>query len=256
MTLGTDSALANLWLPSPNFEARRGGRAIDLLLLHYTATETAEQALDWLTREESGVSSHYLIDEDGRISQMVAESERAWHAGISSWDGDTDINSCSIGIEIQNHGHEMGYPDFPDAEMQAVEALCLDILARHRIPAFRVLAHSDVAPGRKQDPGEKFDWARLHNAGIGLWAEQGPIDRGQGLARGDKGREVEALQMRLRAFGYGLDVTGHYETETETIVRNFQRHFRPGQIDGIADKSTLEVLSRICGDKAKIESGI
>ena len=136
-----------------------------MLLLHYTGMDSAEAALDWLTRQESGVSCHYLVDAEGRIAQMVPESERAWHAGQSLWEGETDINSCSIGIEIHNPGHDFDYPDFPDAEMRAVEALCRDILSRHAIPSHRVLAHSDVAPGRKRDPGEKFDWERLARAG-------------------------------------------------------------------------------------------
>ena len=158
MTAAPDSPLATLWCPSPNVEARRDDRKPDMLILHYTGMESAEAALDWLTRQESGVSCHYLVDEEGRIAQLVLESERAWHAGQSLWAGETDLNSCSIGIEIHNPGHDFDYPDFPDTEMRAVEALCLDIMSRHAIPPARVLAHSDVAPGRKRDPGEKFDW--------------------------------------------------------------------------------------------------
>ena len=140
MTIAPDSPLATLWIPSPNHEARVGGRTPDMLILHYTGMESAEAALDWLTREESKVSCHYLIDEDGRIAQMVAEEARAWHAGQSWWAGETDLNSCSIGIEIHNPGHDFDYPDFPDVQMRAVEALCLDILGRHTVPPDRVLA--------------------------------------------------------------------------------------------------------------------
>ncbi len=175
----------------------RGGRTPDMLILHYTGMESAEAALDWLTRQESEVSCHYLVDEDGRIAQLVTESERAWHAGQSLWAGETDLNSCSIGIEIHNPGHDFDYPDFPDAQMRAVEALCLDILSRHAIPPARVLAHSDVAPGRKRDPGEKFDWQRLARAGIGLWVPPAPLEGDAGLGPGDEGETVAALQRAL-----------------------------------------------------------
>ncbi|HTP37837.1 MAG TPA: N-acetylmuramoyl-L-alanine amidase, partial [Methyloceanibacter sp.] len=198
MTAAPDSSLATLWCPSPNREPRRGVSAPDMLILHYTGMESAEAALDWLTREEAKVSCHYLVDEEGRIAQIVAEGERAWHAGQSLWAGETDLNSRSIGIEIHNPGHDFDYPDFPEAEMQAVEALCLDILGRHAIPPDRVLAHSDIAPGRKRDPGEKFDWARLARKGIGLWVEPVALGTDQGLGPGDEGESVARLQQHLR----------------------------------------------------------
>jgi len=245
MTAAPDSPLATLWCPSPNREARRNGREPDMLLLHYTGMESAESALDWLTRQESGVSCHYLIDEEGRIAQLVAESDRAWHAGQSQWADERDINSCSIGIEIHNPGHDFDYPDFPEAEMRAVEALCLDILSRHPIPPGRVLAHSDVAPGRKRDPGEKFDWYRLARAGIGLWVPPAPLGDDAGLGPGDEGEAVEALQRALLEFGYGVEVTSTYGTGLEKVVEAFQRHFRTERIDGRADSSTIETLNRL-----------
>jgi N-acetylmuramoyl-L-alanine amidase len=245
MTVAPDSPLATLWCPSPNREPRRNGLKPDMLLLHYTGMESAEAALDWLTRQESGVSCHYFVDEEGRIAQLVAESERAWHAGQSRWAGETDINSCSIGIEIHNPGHDFDYPDFPDAQMRAVEALCLDILRRHVIPRHRVLAHSDVAPGRKRDPGEKFDWERLARAGIGLWVPPAPIESDIGLGPGDEGEKVEALQRALLDFGYGVEVTSTYGTGLENVVEAFQRHFRPARVDGRADKSTIATLDRL-----------
>jgi N-acetylmuramoyl-L-alanine amidase len=245
MTAAPDSPLATLWCPSPNREPRRDGRRPDMLILHYTGMDSAEGALDWLTREEAKVSCHYLVDEEGRIAQIVEESERAWHAGQSLWAGETDLNSCSIGIEIHNPGHDFDYPDFPDAEMQAVEALCLDILRRHAIPPDRVLAHSDVAPGRKRDPGEKFDWARLARAGIGLWVAPAPVGGDQGLGPGDEGVSVAELQRQLSEFGYGVEVTSTYGTGMEKVVEAFQRHFRPARIDGRADLSTRDTLSRL-----------
>ncbi len=147
--------------PSPNHDERAAGKPVDILLLHYTGMRSAEGALKWLTDPASRVSSHYFVDEDGRVAAMVAEGRRAWHAGKSFWAGETDINSRSIGIEIANPGHEFGYRPFPGAQTEAVIALCRDILARHPIPPERVLAHSDVAPLRKHDPGELFPWARL-----------------------------------------------------------------------------------------------
>ena len=153
------------------------------------------------------MSSHYLVYEDGRVDQLVAEARRAWHAGVSSWKGATDINSRSIGIEIVNPGHEFGYRDFPDAQIDAVIALCRDIVARHGIPKARVLAHSDVAPARKQDPGEKFPWARLAAAGVGLWVEPAPITPGKTLGLDDRGAHVAELQRMLARFGYAADIT-------------------------------------------------
>ena len=250
MTTAPDSPLATLWCPSPNVEPRQNGLKPDMLLLHYTGMDSAEAALDWLTREESGVSCHYLVDAEGRIAQMVPESERAWHAGQSLWQGETDINSCSIGIEIHNPGHDFDYPDFPDAEMRAVEALCRDILSRHAIPPHRVLAHSDVAPGRKRDPGEKFDWQRLARAGIGLWVPPAPIGEDQGLGPGDEGAMVAALQRDLLDYGYGVEVTTTYGTGLEKVIAAFQRHFRPARIDGRADVSTRETLARLLAARA------
>jgi N-acetylmuramoyl-L-alanine amidase len=231
--------------PSPNCGERRGDRGIDLLLLHYTATKTAENALKWLCNPEAQASSHYLIDEDGVVFQLVDEERRAWHAGASSWQSETDINSCSIGIEIQNQGTWGANPDFPDVQMIAVEALCLDILARNSITPERVLAHSDVAPGRKIDPGEKFDWARLHRAGIGHWVAPAPVSPGPGLDLGDEGAEVTALQEALIAYGYKLEATGLYDAPTKTVVSAFQLHFRQALVDGVADVSSRDTLARL-----------
>jgi N-acetylmuramoyl-L-alanine amidase len=245
MTTAPDSKLATLWCPAPNREPRRNGREPDLLLLHYTGMDSAEAALDWLTREESKVSCHYLVDEDGNVTQMVREGERAWHAGQSLWAGETDINSCAIGIEIHNPGHDIEYRDFPEAQMRAVEALCLDILARHTIRPERVLAHSDIAPGRKRDPGEKFDWGRLARAGIGHWVEPAPLGDDPGLGPGDEGEAVTKLQQDLAAYGYGVEITSTYGRGLENVVEAFQRHFRPERVDGRADASTRDTLVRL-----------
>lgn len=241
----TRSGLASTFLPSPNIEARRADLKPDMLILHYTGMDDARAACRWLCDPVSKVSCHYLIDERGAIIQIVDESMRAWHAGVSSWKGDEDINSRSIGIEVQNPGHTAGYPDFPEAQMLAVIALCKDIIARHAIHPTRVLGHSDIAPMRKIDPGEKFDWARLHAEGIGHWVTPEPIAGGTFLQLGDEGQAVEALQGMLRLYGYATEINGVYDVFTQATVRAFQRHFRQARVDGIADSSTVTTLHHL-----------
>lgn len=243
MSVGADHGLVSRQRQALNVNARRGSGKADLLLLHYTGVDDAERAVDWLTREESQVSCHYLIDEAGLITQMVDEGERAWHAGASHWAGDTDINSCSIGIEIHNPGHDLGYRDFPPEQMRAVIALCRDIVDRQQIVPWRVLAHSDVAPARKADPGERFPWGALAEAGIGLWLEPMVPEDDRGLGPDEAGGEVGSLQLALWQLGYGLSVTGHYDRMTELCVTAFQRHWRPAKVDGRADRSTRQVLA-------------
>ena len=240
-----ESSLAAGFVASPNQEERAGGRAPDMIVLHYTGMQNADAALARLcdTKTKQKVSSHYFVYEDGRILQLVPEARRAWHAGESTWAGDADVNSRSIGIEIVNPGHEFGYPPFPARQIEAVTALCRDLVARHRIRADRVLAHSDVAPARKQDPGEKFPWERLHRAGVGHWAKPAPLAEGPVLKLGDRGEGVASLQTMLARYGYGVSVTGDYDEATAAVVTAFQRHFRPARIDGVADGSTLRTLT-------------
>ncbi len=232
-----------LWRPSPNFGERRAGRTPDLLILHYTGMASAEAACRWLCDTASEVSCHYLVDEAGAVTQMVDEGMRAWHAGASSWEGERDVNSRSIGIEIHNPGPEGGYPDFPPAQMTAVEALARDIIERHRIAPRHVLAHSDVAPGRKIDPGEKFDWKGLAAAGIGLWVDAPDAADQPVLGPGDEGEDVKDLQAGLARFGYGIAASGAYDEATGIVVAALQRHFRPALVDGIADGETRAVLA-------------
>lgn len=230
--------------PSPNHGERLSGPT-DILLLHYTGMPDHEQALAWLCDPRSQVSCHYFVHEDGRVLSLVPEERRAWHSGASAWGGETDINSRSIGIEIANTGHPGGLPEFPDAQTEALILLCRDILGRHPIPAHRVLAHSDVAPGRKLDPGERFPWNRLGAAGIGHWVEPAEIADGRFFQRGDRGQPVEALQGLLALYGYGLEITGAFDQRTADVVAAFQRHFRPQRVDGVADHSTIETLHRL-----------
>ena len=241
-----DSALVHALHASLNMEPRKDGRRPDILLLHYTGMTSAEKAIEWLARPESGVSCHYVIDREGRITQMVAEEMRAWHAGVSHWAGETDINSCSIGIEVDNPGHELGYPEFPDTQMRAVEALSRDIVARWGIRPERVLAHSDIAPTRKLDPGEKFDWTRLARAGVGHWVEPVPVKPGDdGVGPCNEGPLIHEMQDLLRRYGYGVNPSGQHDPLTEAVVRAFQRHFRPARVDGRIDQSTIATLKRL-----------
>ncbi len=242
-----DSPVAARVFPSPNHGPRKSrdgaeGRAPDMLVLHYTGMPVAGEALQWLCNPVSNVSCHYFVFENGHVLQLVPEARRAWHAGVSHWRGEDDINSASIGIEIANPGHPGGMPDYPEAQIAAVLALTKDIVSRWSIPAARVLAHSDVAPARKMDPGETFPWRRLAEAGVGVWVEPAPVAGGRFFARGDAGAPVEALQAMLALLGYGVPVDGRYCERTEAVVAAFQRHWRPARVDGVADASTITTL--------------
>ncbi len=245
MSVATDTGVKARVHPSPNHGERAPGVPIDMLILHYTGMPTAEAALQRLCDPAAEVSAHYLVYEDGAILQCVPEARRAWHAGRSFWKGDTDINSRSIGIEIVNPGHEFGYRPFPEAQIEAVSALAADICRRHAIPPWRVLAHSDVAPDRKEDPGELFPWGRLAKEGVGLFVEPFPIGSGLFMQEGDRGQPVEAVQSMLALYGYGLEISGEFDRATGLVVTAFQRHFRPEKVDGVVDQSTIETLNAL-----------
>jgi N-acetylmuramoyl-L-alanine amidase len=216
--------------PSPNHGARRADAPIDLLLLHYTGMHDAASALDRLCDPASEVGCHWLIDEDGTIYRMIDEGRRAWHAGRAFWAGERDINSRAIGIELVNPGHEWGYRPFPSAQMAALRDLAHGILARHPIAPPRVLGHSDVAPTRKQDPGELFDWAWLAGQGIGLWPDW---TRAPALA--------VSPGAALAAIGYEVEPDG----PSPEIIAAFQRHFRPARVDGALDAETEARISAV-----------
>ncbi|MGE0627077.1 MAG: N-acetylmuramoyl-L-alanine amidase [Hyphomicrobiaceae bacterium] len=244
--LSPDSPLVAALHPSPNIGERRGYTRPYLIILHYTGLESVEHSIEVLADPRCKVSCHYVIAEDGRITQMVAESVRAWHAGVSSWKGETDINSTSIGIEIQNPGHSRGYPDFPPSQMQAVRDLCLDIISRHGMLPEHVLAHSDIAPMRKADPGEKFDWAWLAASGVGHWVEPEPLAPDPApLEQGVTGAAVQRMQIDLSAYGYDIAPTGCFADPDLFVVRAFQRHFRPALVDGKFDRSCAVTLARL-----------
>jgi N-acetylmuramoyl-L-alanine amidase len=220
---------------SPNFDARTGPPS--MVVLHYTGMQTGEAALGRLCDPQAKVSSHYMIEEDGRVFRLVPEERRAWHAGVSYWRGRRNVNGDSIGIEIVNPGHEFGYRTFPDAQVAAVIELLADIRTRWTVEDRDIVGHSDVAPARKEDPGELFPWKRLAEAGHGLWVEAAPAP-GAPIAEGEEGAAVFALQAGLTRLGYDLPPSGKFEAETTTIVKAFQRHWRPERIDGVADGET------------------
>lgn len=222
---------------SPNFNERKGPP--DMVVLHYTGMKSGEAALARMCDPEAKVSAHYMVEEDGRIFRLVPEERRAWHAGVSFWKGETDINGCSIGIEIVNPGHEFGCRDFPPAQIDAVIGLLDGIRERWEVPDQRILGHSDVAPARKEDPGEWFPWAELAAHGHGLWVtpdmppanpSTGQTAMGPPLGLGEAGLGVFSLQSALGKLGYNILPGGPYDAETATIVTAFQRHWVPEQI--------------------------
>lgn len=221
--------------PSPNFDARTAPPS--LLVLHYTGMATGEAAIDRLRDPEAKVSAHYVVEEDGRIFRLVPEERRAWHAGVSFWRGRRNVNGDSIGIEIVNPGHEFGYRAFPEAQVAAVLALTADIRTRWDIEDRDIVGHSDIAPTRKEDPGELFPWKRLAEAGHGLWAEAPPAP-GAPIGEGEEGAAVFALQAGLTRLGYELPPSGQFDADTAAVVRAFQRHWRPERVDGLADGET------------------
>lgn len=212
--------MTHIFHPSPNFDERPADIPIDMLIMHYTGMKTAEEALQRMCDPKAEVSAHYMINEDGTIFQLVTEDKRAWHAGVAYWRGQTNINARSIGIEIVNPGHEWGYRPFPEPQIKSVIDLAENILNRHPIPSRNVVGHSDIAPHRKQDPGELFPWERLARNGIGLWF-------------GD-----DIYKTTLSDLGYDAE-------DADTILA-FQRHFTPDHLTGILDDRTKQTLCRIC----------
>ncbi len=250
------STLAFIDRPSPNFDAR--ARAVDLIVLHYTGMQDAEAALKRLTDEApvagaypgpwqsestpadaplGRVSAHYVVGEAGEIWRVVDEDARAWHAGVSSWEGEGDVNSRAIGIEIVNGGHDFGLPDFADAQIEAVIALVRDIIERRGLDAARVVAHSDIAPERKLDPGEKFPWKRLAEAGASIWPKSAAVAAYAGED------VVGRVQAQLKRIGYSLEKRGAMDGPTRAALRAFQRRFRPALIDGLIDAETQALLA-------------
>ena len=229
--------------PSPNFDDRT--LPISVLVLHYTGMETGAAALKRMQDPDAKVSAHYMIEEDGTIFRLVDEEKRAWHAGVGSWNGVTNINSNSIGIEIVNGGHDYGLPDFPDVQIMAVIALSKDIITRHKIAARNVVGHSDIAPERKTDPGEKFPWAGLAAAGIGLFPQSISEDRRILFEAGDRDRGVAIAQSGLAHIGYGAQVSGIMDAGTVKIVEALQRRWRADAVTGAIDIQTMDIIRKL-----------
>lgn len=210
--------------PSPNYDDRDG--PVSLLVMHYTGMPTARAAIDLLKSPQAKVSAHYVVDEDGMVYSLVPEAKRAWHAGVSYWRGQRMLNDTSIGIEIVNPGHSWGYRPFPDAQMQAVLRLAQGIIARHNILACNVVAHSDIAPNRKQDPGALFPWSWLAAQGVGVWTED----------------FMPSVDWRkdLATIGYDMDLPAR------DVLLAFQLHFLPTHLSGVADEATVGRVGSLC----------
>jgi N-acetylmuramoyl-L-alanine amidase len=235
---------------SPNHDERPQGAAIDMLVLHYTGMKTSEEALSRLCDPEARVSAHYTIDRDGRVYRHVPEERRAWHAGVSYWAGERNINGCSIGIELVNPGHEFGYEPFARPQIAALLDLAGDIVERHRIPPARVVGHSDVAPARKEDPGELFPWQHLAEFGIGMWpfAERAALVIPHSMLSpasecGKESIDEQSFAQALKDFGYGT--APDVDVPLAKVVTAFQRHWRPSRVDGVIDEETAYRLGRL-----------
>lgn len=234
--------------PSPNFDDRPKGCRIKYLILHYTGMATGAEALERLCQAKSKVSAHYLIEEDGRVFSLVPEDMRAWHAGVAAWDRDHDINGLSIGIEMVNPGHDGpnykgNYRLFPAAQMTALIGLAHDILGRHKISPWHILGHSDVAPKRRNDPGELFDWKSLASEGIGFWPS------GDVKIPEDESVNEVFFQQKLANYGYKIKITGARGQQACAVIRAFQRHFRPTDISGIFDKECWLILEDLLSSR-------
>lgn len=209
---------------SPNFNERPSFRKLDLIIIHYTGMATAQAALARLCEPNTKVSAHYLIERNGQLYQLVDEKKRAWHAGVSFWQGETDINGISLGIELDNGGHDFGLPAYPEIQIKALLSLLNELVQKYHIPKNRIIGHSDIAPTRKMDPGEHFPWRILHNHGFGLWPESSPAS--------PQPQSIHEVQKTLAVIGYDCPLTGTLDPQTVAIIKAFQQHFTPQEITG------------------------
>ena len=212
---------------SPNFNDRPKDIVPNILVIHYTGMQSLDQALQRLMSSNSQVSAHYLISRKGEIFKLVSEEKRAWHAGVSYWRGETDINSYSIGIELENPGHEFGYSKFPKSQMSVLTELCVEIINKYSISPENIVGHSDIAPRRKKDPGELFDWKSLAQKGVGLWPE--PI----------------LNKITLEPFEKSLNDFGYEVVDLRSTITAFQRHYLPDKVSGISDATTQKTLATL-----------
>ena len=234
-------------LPSANFDARPNNNAPEMIILHYTGMKKSSEAIELLCNPESLVSAHYVIDESGTCFQLVDESHRAWHAGISYWAGNDNINNCSIGIELSNPGHEHGYKAFPEPQMLALLDLTKEIITRNSIKSQFILGHSDIAPDRKLDPGELFNWQRLAVHGIGLWPTTDLTTQTispEVSLKVDK-FSIKRIQKKMAGLGYKINISGQYDRQTMMVAKAFQRHFRPANVTGMLDTECESILDNL-----------
>lgn len=234
---------------SPNHDARL--LPITMLVLHYTGMETGEAAYDRLIDPSSKVSAHYLIHEDGKTVSLVDEGRRAWHAGVSFWNGITDVNSASIGIEIVNGGHDFGLPDFARPQLTSLIKLCKRLVQSYNIVDFNIVGHSDIAPSRKQDPGEKFPWKEVAKRGVGYWPTEIKKDHRTIFEQGASDRAISILQKGLAFIGYQVEVNGRLDAHTYDVIRAVQRRYRPDLINGNIDIQTVEIITKLTDMRSK-----
>jgi N-acetylmuramoyl-L-alanine amidase len=215
---------------SPNFDARANGQNPSMIVLHYTGMETGKGALERLCDPSSKVSAHYFIDEKGKVRQLVEDDQRAWHAGVSYWGGERDINSASLGIEIVNPGHEFGYQAFSERQIGSLAFLCARLMKKYKISPARILGHSDIAPSRKVDPGHLLPWERLARKSIGLWPEVEEMDLTAGA---DLVQSPDSFHALLCGYGYNP------EADAEDVIVAFHRHFAPEKFKNWDDRPAV-----------------
>lgn len=236
--------------PSPNYEARPVSTVIDTIIIHYTGMRSADDALQRLCDPVAKVSAHYVIDEEGCVYQLVEDSQRAWHAGLSYWRGKEQLNDMSIGIELVNPGHEFGYRPFPNAQIKSLIALCTQLIARHPIKQHHIIGHSDIAPKRKEDPGEFFNWQHLAEHGIGIWhgISLPPQKPKPLIQKGDSNERVSTMQTQLAKYGYQIPQHGIFDDDTAATVIAFKRRFYPSNLeaswDSVAENMLQNLLAR------------
>jgi len=234
---------------SPNQDARK--LPITMLVLHYTGMESKQAALERLLDPVAKVSAHYLVDEAGKVTQMVDEGRRAWHAGVGFWNGVTDVNSASVGIEIVNGGHDFDLPEFPKPQITGVIKLCRKIVRAYNIADHNIVGHSDIAPARKTDPGEKFPWKEMAKRGVGYWPTGIKTDHRVLFDQGTSDRAISILQRGLAYIGYEVEVNGRLDEKTADVIRAFQRRYRPELINGIVDIQTIELITNLADVRNK-----
>lgn len=230
--------------PSPNFNDRPAGISVDTIIIHYTGMKTAEDALARLSDPAAEVSAHYLINESGDCHQLVNPDKRAWHAGVSSWQGRDNLNHSSIGIELVNPGHEFGYQPFPERQIDTLLHL-LQHLSHYQVPVHRYLGHSDIAPTRKQDPGELFPWRRLADAGYGVMPKADGSSMDVVACEDDEGIAVTEMKKAVAQIGFSIPPGDRFCTETKSVIEALQRHWRPSAVNGVYDAGTQQIVMEI-----------